>query len=209
MDYTKKKMTEVADNPRGLWGKKMLARMHDRHGKLIKWGLSDTDLSKYHDILDIGCGSGNALSYMYKQNKKAHYFGIDYSKDAVKTAKKNNRAAVQKGHMKIIHGDVCDMPYRPSSFDLIISVESFYYWKNFDKAMAGIAKVMKKGARLVIILETHADIKDPSKNDEVTGILTDMMIPSKDDFKSLFEAAGLSLEIETSDDWIRATGTRK
>lgn len=88
MNYTKKKMTEVADNPRGFWGKKMLNKMNDRHKGLIKWGLSGIDIEKYRDILDIGCGSGNSLSMMYHKNKKAHFFGVDYSKDSVKMAKK-------------------------------------------------------------------------------------------------------------------------
>lgn len=208
MIYSKKKMTEVADNPRGFWGRKMLNRMNDRHKNLIKWGLEGLDLTKYRDVLDIGCGSGNSLDIMYRKNKKAHFFGLDYSKDSVKMAKKNNKDAVSKGHMKIIHGDVCDMPYKNDSFDLIVSVESFYYWKKHEKALSEIARVMKKNGKLVIILEAHKDIPNPEKHDEIKNML-DMLIPGQEDFEKLFEKVGLSLTTEKKEDWIKAIGIKK
>lgn len=207
MNYTKKKMTEVADNPRGFWGKKMLNKMNDRHKGLIKWGLSGIDIEKYRDILDIGCGSGNSLSMMYHKNKKAHFFGVDYSKDSVKMAKKNNKDAITHRHMQIIHGDVCDLPYKDNSFDLIISVESFYYWKNHKKAMKEISRVMKKNGNLAIILEAHKDIPDPEKYDEIKEML-DMVIPGQEDLEKLFADAGLSLTVEKKDEWIKALGTK-
>lgn len=109
--------------------------------------------------------------------------------------------------MQIIHGDVCDLPYKDNSFDLIISVESFYYWKNHKKAMKEISRVMKKNGNLAIILEAHKDIPDPEKYDEIKEML-DMVIPGQEDLEKLFADAGLSLTVEKKDEWIKALGTK-
>ncbi|MEG0156914.1 MAG: class I SAM-dependent methyltransferase [Anaerovoracaceae bacterium] len=207
MNYSKRKMTQVADNPRGFWGRKMLQRMNDRHKGLIKWGISGIEIPAYQDILDIGCGSGNALSILYHKNKQAHLFGVDYSKDSVKMAKKNNRDAIDKGHMKIVHGNVLDLPYKENTFDLIVSVESFYYWKNHKKALAEISRVMKKNSLLILILEAHFDEEEPEKFKEIEQML-DMFIPKKEELISLLSAVGLQVKIETKGDWIKVMGSK-
>ncbi|MGI6735727.1 MAG: class I SAM-dependent methyltransferase [Anaerovoracaceae bacterium] len=207
MDEKRKNMIKVADNPRGPWGLKMLEHMHTRHRRLIRWGLGDLDCKAHRDVLDIGCGSGNALGFLYRRNKSAHYFGLDYSKDSVKVARRNNREAIRLGHMKIAHGDVCDMPYPDRSFDLIISVESFYYWKDYDRAMREICRVLKKNGTLRIVLEANADAGDAEKYEEEKSLIRNMFIPGEKDFREMFERAGLRCTIERKGDWIRAEGT--
>lgn len=209
MNYSKRKMTETAGNPQGFWGRKMLNRMNDRHKGLIKWGLEGTDFSKHRDVLDIGCGSGNALAMMYHKNKKAHYFGVDYSKDSVKIARKNNKEAVERGHIKIAHADVVDMPYKNDSFDLIISIESFYYWKDYEKAAREISRVLKKNGTLIIVLEAHNDVPDPEQYDEIKSMIDNFVVPGEKELAEFFAAAGLSFESVKKDNWIRATGSLK
>jgi len=208
MKYTESKMRDVADKPEGFWGRRMLNHMNSRHRELIKWGLAAEDLSQYADVLDIGCGSGNSLAYMYRKNPHAHYFGIDYSKDSVKAAKRNNKEAAAKGHMKVMHGDACDLKFPNCTFDLVVSIESFYYWKDHGRAIREISRVLKKNGIAIIVLEANADVSSKEKYEDIQKKL-DMMIPGEDDFRRLYEAAGLAADISENGEWIRAVGTKK
>ena len=204
MDENRKKMIETAGNPTGFWGKKMLDHMHTRHMELIQWGLNETDINQYNNVLDIGCGSGNALGYMYNINPNAHYAGLDYSKDSVVRAQSNNRRAVFRGQMKIITGNVCAMPYPDDAFDLIVSVESFYYWKDYDAALAEIKRVLKKDGKVLIILEAHHNTPHPEEYDEMTEVL-DMFIGTRKELETMFEKAGFTVNVKEKEDWITLT----
>ena len=52
-------------------------------------------------ILDLGCGMGHYSTYMY--NKGFNVTGIDFSKEMLKIAKKNNN------HIEFIEADICDL----------------------------------------------------------------------------------------------------
>lgn len=52
-------------------------------------------------ILDLGCGMGHYSTYMY--NKGFDVTGIDFSKEMLKIARKNNN------HIEFIEADICDL----------------------------------------------------------------------------------------------------
>lgn len=208
MDEYMRKMVEVADNPRGAWGRKMLEKMNTGHMKLINWGFENIDMNVFDRILDIGCGSGNSLAMMYAENQEAYYEGIDISEVSVKAAKENNVSAIRTGHMNVRLGNVTDVPYAAEIFDLAVTVESFYYWKEYDKAMDEVARVLKPTGKFLVILEAHGDSDDPERHKEITDILKDMYIPGEADFRKIFSAAGFEAEIKKSGDWIKVLGVK-
>jgi ubiquinone/menaquinone biosynthesis C-methylase UbiE len=65
-------------------------------------------------ILDLGCGQGNALHYLSKQGFET--YGIDYSKEALKKARKNCKDL----DVDIMEGDILKLPYADMYFDCIV-----------------------------------------------------------------------------------------
>ena len=152
--------------------------------KLINWGFENIDMNVFDRILDIGCGSGNSLAMMYAENQEAYYEGIDISEVSVKAAKENNVSAIRTDHMNVRLGNVTDMPYAAEIFDLAVTVESFYYWKEYDKAMDEVARVLKPTGKFLVILEAHGDSDDPERHKEITDILKDMYILGEADVRA-------------------------
>lgn len=75
---------------------------------------------KNASVLDIGCGEG-AISDFLSPSQKAHFVGIDFSKEAIRLAKSK-----RKHPMKFVHVGAAD--FEPShKFDVIIFSEVLYY----------------------------------------------------------------------------------
>lgn len=73
-------------------------------------------------ILEVGCGAGANLWFLYEQGLKVH--GIDGSATAVKKAKKLLKFKKAKAKLKI--GDIISLPYKDNFFDFIIDIECLY-----------------------------------------------------------------------------------
>jgi SAM-dependent methyltransferase len=82
-------------------------------------------------VLDLGCGNGAMAAYI-AQNTGARVTGIDYIPEAIRQAQE--RAAKQPGRLAFYVGDIAHLvdaqstlPFRPHSFDTLISVDTLYF----------------------------------------------------------------------------------
>lgn len=95
-------------------------------------------------LLDVGFGRGELESRL-DANKKLDQYGIDISSYAVKSAKKKLRG-------KYSVGEITDIPYPRSFFDVIAALEVLEHIppsKTF-KALSELKRVLKKRGTLII-----------------------------------------------------------
>lgn len=85
------------------------------------------DFQENDRVLDIGCGGGATLQRISKRIGKGHLTGVDYSPVSVELSKKTNRKDIADGKMEIVEASVEELPFSDSSFDKIVTVESFYF----------------------------------------------------------------------------------
>lgn len=76
-------------------------------------------------VLDVGCGTGAFLKQLVKRNKNSNLkvFGIDASQGMIKRAIKKK---IPQANFQIAQAE--DIPFPNDYFDLITSVDSFYYF---------------------------------------------------------------------------------
>lgn len=91
-------------------------------------------------VLDLGCGNKPG----YHRQIKGKIICFDRSKN------------------KITHvvGDADKLPFRADSFDKIISVNSFYYFKNPFRVAKDLRRILKKGGKIVLVLPFFYPIHD-------------------------------------------------
>lgn len=130
-------------NPRGVIGKIMTWSMN-RANRVIYRGIVD-EINIYNDmkLLDIGFGNGYLDKLIYKKGK-CFIQGIDISEDMVKLATANNRTVVDNGDMKFDIGDCCDLSYADSSFDVVVTMNTIYFWKDTLEGLREIYRVLKE-----------------------------------------------------------------
>jgi len=90
-------------------------------------------------LLDVGCGEGALLS-LIKQKTKASVVGIDPEVESFKSI----------NSLKIIKGSAYKLPFKPSSFDYIISTEVIEHLSQTKKYLLEINRVLKPKGRLII-----------------------------------------------------------
>ena len=72
------------------------------------------------NILDIGCGSGNALRNMVQYGAKPkHLFGLDLFSDRIKKARELS------SDIDFVKGDAISLPYRSRYFDIVTQFTVF------------------------------------------------------------------------------------
>ncbi len=87
-------------------------------------------------LLDIGCGTGISTRFF-----KCKTRGIDNSKGMLKKAGKN-----------CIFGDAESLPFKDNMFDIVISVTAIHNFKDAEKSINEIKRVLKKNGKIVITL---------------------------------------------------------
>lgn len=103
---------------------------------LLKISLRNKD----DNILDLGCGPNP----YYHKDINGHIVCLD------------------KKRTKTIHivSDADNLPFKPNSFDNVISVNSFYYFKNPFEVVKSVYKILKKDGKLILVVPFFYPIHD-------------------------------------------------
>ena len=206
-------ITELGNprRPEGEYGMQMLSRMNESHAGVTAWGLGFLDLKPAHQVLDIGCGGGAALSRMAQTVTEGHLTGADYSPVSVQAAKAYNAEAVAQGRMEIVEASVEALPFADGTFDRIITVESFYFWPSPAENLAEVRRVLKNGGRFLLIADI-CDCDALTETERANIKKYNLFNPAPEVFRALFEEAGFSeIAVHLRDDgkpWICVEGTK-
>ncbi len=188
---TQEEITRLGDpsDPRGEAGEAMLTRMNDSHSLLTDRALSLVSFCGNETVLDIGCGGGAALSKMSRMLPKGKLFGIDHSETAVQLAAKNNAADIESGKMFIKRAQVADMPFEDEMFDVILTVESFYFWKSPQSELKEVYRVLKGGGTFLIALDEYGR-EGLAEKTLKNAKEYDLFLPTKEQLTKLLSGAG-------------------
>lgn len=196
--------------PQGEAGAQMLARMNDSHAAVTAWGLSRLTLAPDAAVLDIGCGGGATLRRLADLAPQGHLTGLDYSEVSVACSAAYNAAAIAAGRMEVRQGSVEQLPFADESFDIITTVESFYFWPQPQENLREVHRVLKRGGTFLLIADIHEDgALSPETRDNIERY--HLFNPTKEQFKALFRTAGFrdtELHTREGEHWIAVIGHR-
>jgi ubiquinone/menaquinone biosynthesis C-methylase UbiE len=103
-----------------------------RKAIVLSW-LDGLGLSKNPIILDAGCGPGR---FVWKADKMGYkVIGLDYSHGMLVKASSIRKNAA------FLQGDIQSMPFKPSSFDVIVCLGVIAYLQSEEKALSELARV--------------------------------------------------------------------
>lgn len=102
----------------------------------------------FERILDVGCGTGD-----YVQVALCHqgsYHGIDFSSTMASQARRRVGVGFQEARNTFIVASGERIPYKDSSFDLILAIGFIEYFQDPTEAIREVRRVLKAGGTLVM-----------------------------------------------------------
>lgn len=96
-------------------------------------------------ILDIGCGTGNALAVLVEKSP-ALLAGLDISEGVLSVARR--KMSAHDTDLRI--GDAESLPWKDNTFDVALMNAAIHHFPNPDMAVREARRVLKPGGRLII-----------------------------------------------------------
>ena len=140
------------------------------------------------NYLEIGIGNGYAIQYFAETGfSNCKYYGLDISTEMVL---KTERALKHLDSVRLFHADFIEwQPPDPIQFDLIFSMEVFYYLSNIQVGLDKAASLLNPGGILMVLVNYYQE--NPDSHDWPRDLDVPMQLWSMDEYKDGFMDAGL------------------
>lgn len=174
-------------------GASYLYDMNRLHRPGLEWAIAQIPDVNPKSILDIGYGGGIVSRLILRRFPNAKGYGIDYSDVSYEYSQQYNKYFIDEGRLKLILGDVHDMPYEDGRFDFIISNASYIFWKDLAETFKEVTRVLAKGG--TICLPKGRKVTDENY-EELRAKLTEPVNLYKDEeIISMLDAAGADVKV--------------
>ena len=134
-------------------------KMENHHLDITEKTMRRMDLRAGERVLDLGCGSGWATRLLARlvgedPQSAGQVVGLDISDEMVRQARAASR---DFDNVMFVQGSAAQIPWEENFFDKVLSVESFYYYPDQDRALAELFRVMAPRGRLFILINLYKD----------------------------------------------------
>jgi ubiquinone/menaquinone biosynthesis C-methylase UbiE len=129
-------------HPTGMIGQIIMTVSNRQNRKLYNKTIDLLNVTKNDTILDIGFGNGFMLRQI-AELKPEKLFGVDISEDMLHVAQRKNALQIKSRKMELLLANAENLPFKNDFFDKIYTVNTVYFWNDFEKTVAEIRRVLK------------------------------------------------------------------
>jgi ubiquinone/menaquinone biosynthesis C-methylase UbiE len=140
--------------PTGMAGWMVGHLMAMKNGDRSVWVFSLLDLKPSDRVLEIGFGSGADMARA--SATAAFVAGVDHSDVMVRQAARRNAPAIREGRVNLQLGSAAQLAYPDSHFDKVFAINSVQFWKDLNKALNEINRVLKPGGWLALAVQPRS-----------------------------------------------------
>lgn len=137
-------------------------------------------LSSGDTVLDLGCGRGATVNYLYK-TRRIRAVGIDPSEKLIGEARK------RYGSADFVTGRGEKLPYQSESFSCVFAECTLSLMEDLNAALKEVFRVLKDGGRLVV---TDVYAKNPREVDGLRTFAVNSCLRGLHDLTKLEETLG-------------------
>lgn len=132
--------------------------MEAHHISITEQTLAMMQLKPGDRVLDLGCGAGWASRILAKAvvgpERTGQVIGMDVSDAMIRRAR---AASTEHDNLMFVVGSAQQVPWEENFFDKVLSVESFYYYADQERALAELFRVMAPKGELYILINLYRD----------------------------------------------------
>ena len=134
-------------------------KMERHHLDITEKTIGVMDLRPGERVLDLGCGSGWATRLLARivcegPEGFGQVVGVDIADEMIRQAR---GASKEFENILYVWGSAQQIPWEENFFDKVLSVESFYYYPDQDRALAELFRVLAPRGRMFILINLYKD----------------------------------------------------
>ena len=134
-------------------------KMEQHHRNITEKAIRLMNLRPGERVLDLGCGSGWATRLLARlvgdgPEGFGQVVGLDISDEMVRQAREQSK---DFDNILYVWGSAQQIPWEENFFDKVLSVESFYYYPDQDRALMELFRVVAPRGRLFILINLYKD----------------------------------------------------
>ena len=116
------------------------------------------DLQPGERLLEIGFGGGDLLGLALK-NGVQEVVGIEISDALLAHARRRFKHEVETGRLRLLAASAEALPPDLGGFEKVASVNTVYFWSRPGDVLAGFARALRPGGRLVLAFQTPESVR--------------------------------------------------
>jgi ubiquinone/menaquinone biosynthesis C-methylase UbiE len=132
--------------------------MEHHHISITQQTLALMALKPGQRVLDLGCGAGWASRLLAQVvaggEQPGQVVGLDVSDEMIRRARANSTAC---DNLLFVVGSAQQVPWEENFFDKALSVESFYYYGDQERALGELFRVLAPKGELYILINLYKD----------------------------------------------------
>jgi ubiquinone/menaquinone biosynthesis C-methylase UbiE len=128
--------------------------MEDHHSDITDQTIALMNIQPSDRILDLGCGTGWASRPLARMANAGEVVGLDVADEMLHRAEE---ASSEFNNIRYVWGSAENIPALDGLFTKVLSVESFYYYADQNKALRELKRVMAPGGQLFILINLYKD----------------------------------------------------
>ena len=128
--------------------------MEDHHSDITDQTIALMNIQPTDRILDLGCGTGWASRRLARMAGAGEVVGLDVADEMLHRAEE---ASSGFNNIRYVWGSAENIPALDGLFTKVLSVESFYYYADQNKALRELKRVMAPEAQLFILINLYKD----------------------------------------------------
>jgi ubiquinone/menaquinone biosynthesis C-methylase UbiE len=134
-------------------------KMGNHHLDITEKTIRRMNLRPGERVLDLGCGSGWATRLLARlvadgPEGFGQVVGVDVADEMIRQARASSK---DFENIMYVWGSATQIPWEENFFDKVLSVESFYYYPDQERALAELFRVMAPKGRLFILINLYKD----------------------------------------------------
>jgi ubiquinone/menaquinone biosynthesis C-methylase UbiE len=132
--------------------------MEHHHISITQQTLALMKLEPGDKVLDLGCGAGWASRLLAQMvaggAHPGQVVGLDVSDEMIRRAR---AGSTEFENLMFVVGSATQIPWEENFFDKVLSVESFYYYADQDRALDELLRVLAPKGELYILINLYKD----------------------------------------------------
>jgi len=136
--------------PKGQTGIDIGEKMNKGNVHMNRFTIKVLAVAPGDNILEIGMGNGFFVKEILDIHPSVTYVGCDYSELMVEQSIKLNHEFVREGRAKFLTATANALPFKNETFNKIFTVNTLYFWDDYDAVLTEIKRILKPGGELII-----------------------------------------------------------